>query len=256
MDKKRIILLCDSSELSEVVYNYIDELYGIDYVIVDNAVSKSTMIKRRAKKLGWLKVIGQLLFILLVSKPLSLCPRGRIQQILRENGLSNKPIPEEKRMCGYSINDEQVIQKLKELNPDLILVNGTRIISKKVLQSVTCSFINMHVGITPKYRGVHGMYWALVNRDYENCGVTVHYIDEHIDTGDVIYQATVTGTPKDNFCTYPYLQVCEGARLFAKAIEDYFSGRIKTIDGTAESHLWSHPTLWQYLRFRIGRGVK
>jgi methionyl-tRNA formyltransferase len=40
--------------------------------------------------------------------------------------------------------------------------------------SINSKFVNIHVGITPKYRGVHGTYWALVNNDVENSGVTVH----------------------------------------------------------------------------------
>jgi folate-dependent phosphoribosylglycinamide formyltransferase PurN len=72
---------------------------------------------------------------------------------------------------------------LKAINPDLVIVNGTRIISKKVLSSINSKFVNIHVGITPKYRGVHGTYWALVNNDVENSGVTVHFVDEGIDTG-------------------------------------------------------------------------
>jgi folate-dependent phosphoribosylglycinamide formyltransferase PurN len=69
---------------------------------------------------------------------------------------------------------------LKAINPDLVIVNGTRIISKKVLSSINSKFVNIHVGITPKYRGVHGTYWALVNNDVENSGVTVHFVDELI----------------------------------------------------------------------------
>ena len=57
---------------------------------------------------------------------------------------------------------------LKELNADVIVVNGCRIISKKILNNVPAKFINTHEGITPKYRGIHGCYWALVNKDKEN----------------------------------------------------------------------------------------
>jgi folate-dependent phosphoribosylglycinamide formyltransferase PurN len=57
--------------------------------------------------------------------------------------------------------------------------------------SINSKFVNIHVGITPKYRGVHGTYWALVNNDVENSGVTVHFVDEGIDTGNIINQAIV-----------------------------------------------------------------
>ena len=46
-----------------------------------------------------------------------------------------------------------------------MVVNGTRILSRRMLESIDAVFLNMHVGITPKYRGVHGGYWALANGD-------------------------------------------------------------------------------------------
>ena len=49
-----------------------------------------------------------------------------------------------------------------------MILNGTRIVSKKVISSIGCLFINTHCGITPKYRGVHGGYWAIYNNDLNN----------------------------------------------------------------------------------------
>ncbi|MFT4646131.1 MAG: folate-dependent phosphoribosylglycinamide formyltransferase PurN, partial [Planctomycetota bacterium] len=47
----------------------------------------------------------------------------------------------------------------KKLNLDVIIVNGTRIISSKVLESMPALFINIHTGVTLQYGGVHGAYW-------------------------------------------------------------------------------------------------
>ncbi len=71
----------------------------------------------------------------------------------------------------------------------MVLVVGTRIISRKVLVAVAAPFINYHDGITPKYRGIHGGYWASAQSDLANFGVTVHLVDPGIDTGEVLYQA-------------------------------------------------------------------
>jgi hypothetical protein len=54
------------------------------------------------------------------------------------------------------------------LNLDVIIVNGTRIISSKVLESMPALFINSYRYNTTM--GVHGAYWALVSNDKENCG--------------------------------------------------------------------------------------
>ncbi len=109
----------------------------------------------------------------------------------------------------------------------------------------------MHVGITPKYRGVHGGYWALVNNDTSNCGVTIHLVDPGIDTGSVIYQQQIAVTGKDNFVTYPLLQLSAGLPLLMTAIDDILQGRLTVKQGTGESRLWSHPTFGQYVYNRL-----
>ena len=114
----------------------------------------------------------------------------------------------------------------------------------------------MHAGITPKYRGVHGTYWALYNKDAANSGVTVHLVDPGIDTGGVLYQARVTVTNKDNFTTYPIIQLAEGIQFLLSASKDALSKNLNIKEVTKESTLWYHPTIWQYLAKRISGAVK
>lgn len=195
-------------------------------------------------------------FKLFVATPLNLFSQKRKNEIIKINRLNVSEIPDNKLQIVNLINSESTIQKIREINPDLIIVNGTKIISQKVLNSVPCKFINTHAGITPKYRGVHGTYWALVNDDLENSGVTVHFVDAGIDTGSIIDQAQVKPTPKDNFMTYPLLQLSSGVNLLHKAVENYFNNSIVTKEGSKESYLWYHPTLWQYLYYRVTKNVK
>ncbi|MEJ7677594.1 MAG: formyltransferase family protein [Segetibacter sp.] len=115
----------------------------------------------------------------------------------------------------------------------------------------------MHVGITPGYRGVHGAYWALVNNDKAHAGVTIHYIDEGIDTGKVIAQDTISITAKDNFVTYPYLQIAKGLPLIIEAIKAIKNGeRPGSIPLVTFSKLWSHPTLSEYIKNWLTKGIK
>jgi hypothetical protein len=54
-----------------------------------------------------------------------------------------------------SANADETVALLQELRPRVVVVNGTRILSKRVLGCIDAVFINMHAGITPLYRGVH-----------------------------------------------------------------------------------------------------
>ena len=117
--------------------------------------------------------------------------------------------------------------------------------------------MNIHAGITPAYRGVHGLYWALVNDDAEQAGVTVHLVDKGIDTGDVLYQKKIEITSKDNFSTYPLIQLGEGILLLKKAIDDFLKDDLKAVEvNTSKSRLWYHPTLLFYLKSRILKNIK
>lgn len=77
-----------------------------------------------------------------------------------------------------SVISRIAVDLLQKLNPKEVVINGTRIISGNVLSCVPVYFINIHAGITPLFRGVHGGYRALYERDVGNCGVTVHLIDQ------------------------------------------------------------------------------
>jgi len=215
------------------------------------------LVKRRIKRLGYIKVFGQLLFQLLYVPMLRKLSAKRIQDIKKSFSLDNTYIDKEKVVSVTSVNSDLCLQTLKQIQPDLIIVNGTGIISKKVLNSIDATFINTHAGITPKYRGVHGGYWALANSDKSNCGVTVHLVDAGIDTGGVLYQALINTTEQDNFTTYTYLQIGEGIKLIKKAIHSYLDGCLETQKSKAtESKLWYHPTLWYYLSKRLFKGIK
>ena len=256
MKNKKIVILGGKGISTNIVFHYLNFNFGIQSTIIENKESFYDFVKRRIKKLGIITVFGQILFKVFIVNILNLFSKKRIEQILNDNNLITSEIPTCKIHHVDSINSDETIRILSEINPDLIVVNGTRIISKRVLSSVSCRFINLHAGITPKYRGVHGIYWALINRDIENSGVTVHFVDSGIDTGSIITQVKVVPIKDDNFVTYPLLQLASGVKILAIAIENYFEGSILKVNGLSESNLWYHPTIWGYLYGRIVRKVK
>ena len=239
------------------MYNGLRQSVDIAHVVVEKGTDKKTFLKNRIKRLGYFEVSGQVLFQLIVPKLLARLSAKRIADIIRHNNLDNTPIPDEFIKRVNSVNSEACIAFLKKEEPALVIVNGTRIISRKVLESVNAIFLNTHGGITPKYRGVFGGYWAIANRDKDNFGVTVHLVDKGIDTGGIIQQQSIPFTSRDNIATYPYLMGGEGIRLMGQAIASFMDGNLETKDAqTTESNLYHTPTLWNYLYRRIRFGAK
>lgn len=256
MDKK-IIMLTGGGKSSIYMYNGLSNTFQISNVIVEGKGNKKNFIKRRIRKLGYFKVFGQVLFQLTIPKLLEKSSQKRIREIKSIYKLDSKPIPISIVKKVISVNSDECVEFIQKEKPDIIIVNGTRIISEKVLNCTNATFVNTHVGITPKYRGVHGGYWALANMDINNCGVTVHLVDKGIDTGRVIYQQTIKPISSDNFATYTYLQLGEGIFIMKKAINDFINNQLKENQPkTSESKLWYHPTIWFYVYKRITKGVK
>ena len=250
-----IVMLCGNTRSSRMMYHALAETFHIARVVIEKKPSRLRMMRRRAKRLGLGTAAGQLLFVLFNKAVLAPRAEPRIAHLLQELGLNDAPIPESVVTRVESVNAPETVHLLQTLQPDAVVINGTRIIAKRVLTATDAPFLNTHVGITPRYRGVHGGYWALAMDDAEHCGVTVHLVDEGIDTGNVLYQATIHPTPQDSFNTYPILQIGAAIPLMRAALTDIQRGTLTPREGVPPSRLWYHPTLWQYFKYRL-RGVK
>ena len=87
--------------------------------------------------------------------------------------------------------DKEFIDKIKSLNPDVIVVVAFgQILPKEILEIPKLGCINVHVSLLPKYRGAAPINWVIINGE-EKTGVTTLYMDEGLDTGDMILKTEV-----------------------------------------------------------------
>jgi folate-dependent phosphoribosylglycinamide formyltransferase PurN len=249
----RVVLLAGPGDSTNIVYNYLAQRFADVVTVVEDPVPRMEIARRRAKRLGWATAAGQVIFVGVAMPFLQWKGRRRAAQILEESGFDVTPIAELKRVG--SVNSEESIGLLRDLDPAVIVVNGTRIISRSVLSAVDCTIINTHAGITPRYRGVHGGYWALRDRRRDLVGTTVHLVDPGIDTGGVLAQGTFQPGPQDSIATYPYLHLACGLPLLADCVKQVVDGEMPTqvgsLDDSGDSILRWHPTFLDYLHGRI-----
>ena len=242
----RVVLLVAEGEPANIAANHLAAHFDNFTILREQRESKWAILRRRARLVGPPYAVGQTfcyIFLKLVAKR----SRGRVDEICARHGLlAHTPANIEDRSIG-SVNSELCRRVLKELDPKVIAVYGTRIIGKQTLAAVAAPFINYHAGITPKYRGQHAAYWAQVEHDHDHSGVTIHLVDEGIDTGAILYQQPVSFSPSDNITTYQYVQMVTALPLFVRAIEDALEGRLRPQKVDLPSGKWFPPTLPQYL---------
>lgn len=125
---------------------------------------------------------------------------------------------------GDSVNNGRYINKIKELKPDIIAVCGGPMLSDAVLSIPYKGLINLHGGLSQRYRGVWTTMWAIYNEEPEWVGYTVHYISKGVDTGDVIAQGRPIIEEADNHETLYVKVVILGASEVIKAIKNIEAG--------------------------------
>jgi folate-dependent phosphoribosylglycinamide formyltransferase PurN len=250
-----IVMLANDNPTTWIIYNYLIREFGLFPLLLEPGVPRAVLFRNRIRKRGLPNAISQVFFIRTIRAYLNRKYRRRIEEICAATAMERARPITSAILDIPSVNSQECREILADLNPRVVIVNGTRIIGKQTLKAVSSAFINTHHGITPRYRGAHGAYWALYNNDRENCGVTVHLVDEGIDTGNIIAQARIEPTPQDSFVTYPYLLTEKAIPLITKAINDIQNEQLKTVAIEGQSEVWYHPGFVQYLVGRL-RGVK
>jgi hypothetical protein len=259
MTQPCIVLLAGEGTPTHMVYHALRRRFGSTVrleVILERPVSRFQLLKRRARRLGLLPVLGHVLFMMLAVPLLRFQGRQRIAAIKYQYGLDDSVIPEPVLRVP-SANSAVVRERLRELSPSAVVINGTRILRPEILRATEAPFINMHAGVTPAYRGVHGGYWALADGRPELVGTTIHLVDEGIDTGDIVTQITFSPTAADNFATYPYLHIAMGLPALLDSVQAILRQQRPALCApkTKSSRLWYHPTLWSYLKVGCRRNV-
>lgn len=115
-----------------------------------------------------------------------------------------------------NINSEEFLSEIEKYNCDvLVSMSFNQIFKEPVLSKY--KVINCHAGKLPFYRGRNILNWVLIN-DEKEFGITVHYVDEGIDTGDIILQKTYPITDEDNYNTLLTTAHQECAKLLYEAL--------------------------------------
>lgn len=128
-----------------------------------------------------------------------------------------------------NINADEFIEKVKLYKSDLFVsMSFNQIFKEKIRNIPPLSIINCHAGKLPYYRGRNILNWALIN-DEKEFGITVHYVDSGIDTGDIILQNTYSIADTDTYATLLEIAYKECPKILYKAIKQIQEGTVTRI---------------------------
>ncbi len=134
------------------------------------------------------------------------------------------------------VNKDEYMEWLRNLNPDVLVLHQAPILTSEIFSIPRFGTLNIHPSLLPKYRGSNPYFWLYYNLDMM-AGVTLHYIDDNIDTGDIIGQGSFEielGTPASDVGTV--LINNYAIPLLIKAIQALEStGELKTTPQPADS---------------------
>lgn len=131
------------------------------------------------------------------------------------------------------------VQELKELQPDLIVTAAYgQILPKSVLELPKHGCINIHASLLPKYRGGAPIHHAVMNGDAVT-GVTIMYMAEGLDTGDMISKVEVNIEDTDTQGTMFEKLSIAGAQLLTETLPELVAGRIQAVPQNDSDAIYS-----------------
>lgn len=127
-------------------------------------------------------------------------------------------------LCPIKVNSDEFYEIAQKYGCDLFVsMSYNQIFKRRIIDLPKFSTINCHAGKLPFYRGRNILNWALIN-DEKEFGITVHYVDEGIDTGDIILQRTYPITDEDNYNTLLEVAYKECPDILYHAIKEIQNG--------------------------------
>ena len=126
-----------------------------------------------------------------------------------------------------NINSSETIEKLNDMNLDLIVVVAYgQILSKELLELPEKGCINLHASLLPEYRGSSPIQQAILDGK-DKTGVTIMFMEEGLDTGDIISQKEVLMKNSYNAGDLHDKLAETGAKLLAETVLDMKENKIK-----------------------------
>ena len=138
-------------------------------------------------------------------------------------------VPEEQAILAKELSDSAVIDQIRRLEPEIMLsVFWGYILKPEVFRIPAAGCINFHCSYLPYNRGKNPNVWPII--EGTPAGITLHYIDEGIDTGNVIARKRIDVTPVDTAQTIYERQIAAFLPLFRETWPSIRAGKNQSVE--------------------------
>lgn len=143
-----------------------------------------------------------------------------------------------RRIQGGAVNREEEIDAMIALQPDVLLVYGTGILKDNIIRAFEGRILNIHLGLSPYYRGSGTNFWPLVNREPEYVGATIHYLDAGIDTGAILCHVRPQMKTQDGPHDLGNRTIIAAADGLIRAAEAHCMHSVRSVPQTGKGRLY------------------
>ena len=161
-------------------------------------------------------------------------PKGRGKAVLMT------PVKEKAMELGIpvyqpvKVREPEFVEKLRQMEPDAIVVVAFgQILPKSILEIPRYGCVTIHASLLPKYRGAAPIQWAVIDGERES-GVTTMFMNEGLDTGDMLEKEAVTLDPKETGGSLHDKLSAIGGRLILSTLKGLEDGTLKGTPQTDE----------------------
>jgi methionyl-tRNA formyltransferase len=189
----KIVFLC-SDDISNKIFIHTLKKYDFELLVFveNNGSNKKKLIKKKYKKLTLVEKLFfplDILFLVIYKKSIN-------KHLKKSLKITSRSLIEENFILTNDINSTEVYENIKNFSPDVIIVRGTTIIKKPLINTKVKYFLNIHGGIVPNYRNVHGQFWSYYHKDYSNMGSSILHLSKGIDNGNIALMSNLQKPPK------------------------------------------------------------
>ncbi|MGB3590699.1 MAG: formyltransferase family protein [Nonlabens sp.] len=127
------------------------------------------------------------------------------------------------------INKAYVYNLVKELDPDMVMLFGTSIIRGELLKSYDGKMINLHLGLSPYYKGSATNLFPVADGNLECVGSTIHVVSAQVDAGDILHQVRPELEHSDTLHDLGNKVILESGKVIGELIESYYNGDLNPV---------------------------